>query len=270
MMGVVNDTGYDPTGPALSGRAIATPLNIQAGVVAAYRLVSASAVISPVGSFNTAAGLIHGTLYLMDGLFNTAIPVNGAIGLIPSLTEITSSPHYANCQAINTNNLEVTWQPNDTRMLEMKGVNTNYQTNENAFNEPVILLYVTGGISAGTPLNYNLTITLNFEVNPGRGSVLTGMETISDHNEIPTVIWRERLIHGTVTRIYNNAAQHKHMLGMAAANYEARAAKLIKSGKSVSQDLIDDSLRGNSKLPRGSYQDWAGYQAYKRLQQSGY
>jgi hypothetical protein len=232
-VGTVNSANYDPFTGALQTLAVVTPMNLQAGVVQAYRLVSASAVLSPVSSFNTASGLMHGCLYSMDGLYQSLTAGGGAIGLCPPLSSIQSNPYYQNCQALLGNNLEVTWQPNDIKLLQMKAINTNYQTGETTFTENVMLFYVTGGINAGIPLTFNLTLTLNLEVTPAIGSVLTGIESISAHNENPERVWRERLVHGTVVRSYNDSAKHKHRIQMQIAKYENKGKTITRTGKAL-------------------------------------
>ncbi len=181
----VNNTAtYDGVSTFGTGyTALATPQQIPANNVAAYRLVSAAMHIVPQMSLTTATGKIGGcvtdfllnptTVGLTVGTWNTAATIAYLETLRP----------YAEADVCVPESLRLVWYPYDINDLAMYDINYP-QPGSNSIleRENVMAAYITG---APASAKFNLELFWNFEVTPVPGSILSGMGTYCMENVDP-------------------------------------------------------------------------------------
>ncbi len=188
---IQNAVGYDGITATGNPVRVACPFNIPVNTVATYRVVSFSVVVTPQLSNLNLQGTLHGALIKMDG------DSPGAPGAASSITgvavpNISNNATYCEVNVNTGNGIRIVWCPNNLSLLDFKAINQNWQTYEGNMNE-FIPMIVGVGLPANAPIRIDLFF--NFEVTPAISntniSILSGMESICPHNEVPSTVWRE-------------------------------------------------------------------------------
>jgi len=172
--------------------AITPGLAITAGAIKQWRLVSCSMHILPQASVLNQAGTIHGALAKVSQNSLTATGVamanDGTMVLMPNYQ---NTPYY-NCASVSAmEGLRLVWVPNDECYLEFLNINNNVNNAENGVNCPnSFVATIVGAVSAA----FRVDVYWNYEVIPTTGSILQGMESVCEYNNVANSVWRKALV----------------------------------------------------------------------------
>jgi len=160
------------------------------GLIESYRVVSASMTITPQSSILNQAGTIHAAPVKVDyGPYGVVANTPAFIREAMFFTQIENSPYYKSASVSAMEGARMIWLPNELSQLnfihpDVGDVNGKEETNT--------LVGIIVGANARAP--FRVDIYLNFEILPTVGTILMGMETISQSNQQPQRIWRDILI----------------------------------------------------------------------------
>lgn len=184
---MINNTAtYDGVSVFGSGHmGIATPFQLPAGNVSAYRLVSACIHIVPQIPLTTSTGKIGGAVSdLLISQINTGV-TTANYNNAATISAIEALRPYAESDICIPESLRLVWTPYDVNDLAMYDINENLGYGATAVRENVVMAYVTG---APASASFNIELFYNFEVTPIPGSILSGMGTFCADNTDPVAV----------------------------------------------------------------------------------
>jgi hypothetical protein len=174
-LGVQNNVSYDGATNFTGGLLAQTvKFGVPASNVLDYRLVSASIVLQPQVSINTAQGKFGGA----------SIPfaaANAAVGsqvtastAVQTFSNIENYSFYAEADVCQFESLRCIYTPLDVHDLELYPINSGALPNT---NEEATFIGFGTGLPASCPINIELYY--NFEVTPASGSILVGSDSMN-------------------------------------------------------------------------------------------
>jgi hypothetical protein len=185
MLFVNNVPTYDGVSTFGTGHTvIATPMQIPAGNVSAYRLVSCSMHIVPQMSLTTSTGKIGGCVTDLLISQNTVGASTNLYNNAATIAFLETLRPYAEADVCIPESLRLNWFPYDITDLALYDINFNQQGSVTPERENVFAAYITGAPSLG---KFNLEIFWNFEVTPTPGSIISGMGSYCTEEVDPVI-----------------------------------------------------------------------------------
>jgi len=181
-----NNVLYDATSPAnvtLTQAAYANPWNIPANTVKSYRFVSGSILCRSLASALTRTGDLH-IGFVNGNAAGYGQPATTDMINFSVLTNFNSiqGGRYAQVHLEKGRCAHGIFVPQDLTCLDFKNINATTASTDN------FITIIGIGLPAGSTVEFE--IHSNYEVTPQAGSILYGMETISQETVDPLKVWR--------------------------------------------------------------------------------